>query len=772
MRPQFGLRLAAGSASAVAVVVLAAAPALSDPAAGVRPRPADVVGVGSGTTEYLMDQLAARYDGAHPTGPRIYSYDAPAGSSTTGPRITPKSGCRPISRPDGDAAGIEALANGAGGSTGGHPCLDFARSWGGAVPDNLTHVSFVPLALDNVTYASISHGSNAPPNLTAADLTKIYSCAVTRWNQVGGTSDATIRPLLPQLNSGSVAFSFLSAIDLLSPGSCVSSPATLTENEGVSPSFTGPGAANEIVPFSAGRWLAQAYRSPACFYQSCRASQGGVLIRCKTPARGQNAFGCDVNGDLKLNDINGLSAITGSGRGTVLNPRFAPAFVRTLYDVVRGTDRIPAYLQPFFGPKGAFCSKAYQSVIIDYGFEPARDCGTLPYWIIHTVAGDGGIFWNGNGIPATRAEVPYPGAVAVDGAGNLLVTNGFNRVQLVAARTAEFYGQAMKAGDIYTVAGDGKSGYNGDGIPATRAEVNGPAAVAVDGSGNLVIADNGDSRVRVVAVGNGTFYGQAMKAGDIYTVAGDGDVGYNGDGIPAGTAELNSPEGVAVDGAGNLVIADTNNSRVRVVAVRNGMFYGQAMKAGDIYTVAGDGTSGYNGDGIPATRAGVVPNDVAVDGHGNLVITDLGGRRVRVVAVRTGTFYGQAMKAGDIYTVAGNGAGQNYGGNGIPATSAAIQDPGSVAVDHAGNLLFTDQVTSLVRVVAASTGTFYGIPMTAGYVYTIAGIGDGNSGSGYNGDGIPAYMAELNSPEGVTVDGAGNVLIADLFNNRVRMVSP
>ena len=164
----------------------------------------------------------------------------------------------------------------------------------------------------------------------------------------------------------------------------------------------------------------------------------------------------------------------------------------------------------------------------------------------------------------------------------------------------------MTARHIYTVAGNGTYGFSGDGGPATAAELDYPDQTAVDGAGNLVIADSANDRVRVVAASTGTFYGQAMTAGDIYTVAGNGTTGFSGDGGPATGAELDSPRGVTVDGAGNLVIADRGNNRVRVVAAGTGTFYGQAMTAGDIYTVAGNGTVGFSGDGGPATsgRAG------------------------------------------------------------------------------------------------------------------------------------------------------------------------
>jgi sugar lactone lactonase YvrE len=157
--------------------------------------------------------------------------------------------------------------------------------------------------------------------------------------------------------------------------------------------------------------------------------------------------------------------------------------------------------------------------------------------------------------------------VAVDGAGNLVITDSGNqRVRVVAARTGRFYGWAMKAGHIYTVAGDGIAGFSGDGGLATRARLDSPAGVAVDGAGNLVITDLVNQRVRVVAARTGRFYRQAMKAGHIYTVAGDRTQGFSGDGGPATRAEFNYPAGVAVDGAGNLVIADIYNGRVRMVA--------------------------------------------------------------------------------------------------------------------------------------------------------------------------------------------------------------
>src|SRR4029077_1091683 len=135
-------------------------------------------------------------------------------------------------------------------------------------------------------------------------------------------------------------------------------------------------------------------------------------------------------------------------------------------------------------------------------------------------------------------------------------------------------------------AGNGNDRFSGDSGLATRAELRTPSGVGVGAAGNLVICDEGSNRVQVTAAGTGTFYGKAMTAGHMYTVAGNGVNGFSGDGGPAGSDELSSPGAVTVDAAGNLVIADTENSRIRVMPGSTGTFYGQAMTAGNIYTVA------------------------------------------------------------------------------------------------------------------------------------------------------------------------------------------
>jgi len=399
------LTVAAGAAAVAALVV---APAMADPinpvsGKAVVPRACDVVGGGSNTTGVLNDQFSVDYNKpivkAHPGSqtesckkfptPFFYSWDAlQNAAATSSPMIATKAGCVKIQRPNGSSAGITDLAADAGGTTGGHPCLDFARSSRAPKTTDPTTVTFVALAQDNLTYASLAHGSNAPTNLTEPQLHAIYTCAVTTWNQVGGKSHAKIHPLLPQPNSGTLA-QFEADIGLVTPGPCVVQPTTLEENEGIDPIFRSTNAPNEIVPFSAGRWVAQAFHSAHCIKSTCPTDKSGVNVLCQKPKPGQNEFGCDVNGVLKLNDINGTDPVKGTGSSTVLNPPksttnlkgYTDTFVRTLFSVVRGTKTIPKYLRTWFGPRAFICRKESKT-IRNYGFEPAHipgfpACGSI-----------------------------------------------------------------------------------------------------------------------------------------------------------------------------------------------------------------------------------------------------------------------------------------------------------------------------------------------------------------------------------------------------------
>jgi hypothetical protein len=395
---------------------------------------------------------------------------------------------------------------------------------------------------------------------------------------------------------------------------------------------------------------------------------------------------------------------------------------------------------------------------------------------IYRIAGaalpaNGGFGVPGEGGLATRAMLSMPGSVAVDASGNMLIGDAFaNRVLVVAAVSGTAYGRQVTAGHLYAIAGDGAdlpTALNG---PALQTGMT-PSDVTVDHAGNLILSDSYLERVLVVAEHTGTYYGQAMTAGDVYTLAGDSPLsgglgGYSGDGGPATSAELDRPEGVAVDAAGNVLIADYGNKRLRVVAASTGTFYGVTMTAGDIYTIAGNGQGACSDKGVADT--GAVFNavvSVTLDSQGNVVVADSVCDTVDVIPVTTGTFYGQTMTAGNIYTVAGNGS-QTGGSSGVPALTAGFGALAGVAVDNSGNLVVSDSESNLVQVVAAHSGTYYGQPMTAEYLYTIAGGGVGGLG-----DRGPGVDAELYEPTGLAVDQAGDVLIADPLESRIRLVA-
>ena len=387
---------------------------------------------------------------------------------------------------------------------------------------------------------------------------------------------------------------------------------------------------------------------------------------------------------------------------------------------------------------------------------------------IYTVAGNGQALYSGLGLLANRAEF-LPAGVTQDHRGDLMLSSFSERnvsghVLMVPAAAGRFFGRTMATGHIYAIAGSGRGGNPGNGGPAIKASMT-PGVLAMDAAGNVLVADGTNDEVRVVAARSGIFYGQRMTADDIYAIAGDGSYISSGDGGPATKAGL-FPSSIAVDRVGNVLVADTQNNQIRVVAVRTGSFYGQHMTAGDIYTIAGTGSPRYAGDGGPATKAGLNPQGISIDTAGNVVVADLLNERVRVVAARSGVFYGRHMTAGDIYTIAGNGF-QGYSGDGGPAIKATFSDPEAVAIDSAGNVAIADTNNSVIRLVAVRSGTFYGKKMTAGRIYAIAGTGI----AGYSGDGGPATRALLNLPQLLAIGRAGNLLIGDWNNDRVRSVS-
>ena len=281
---------------------------------------------------------------------------------------------------------------------------------------------------------------------------------------------------------------------------------------------------------------------------------------------------------------------------------------------------------------------------------------------------------------------------------------------------------------ISTVAGSA-SGFYGDGMSATVAEFGQPVAVALDASGNLYIGDHNNRRVRKVDAATGL----------VSTVAGTGVAGYNGDGIPATSARLAAAYGVALDASGNLYIADRENNRIRKVRAATGLISTFAS-GGTIY----DSISGI--DGIAATSAGIGwPESVALDTSGNLYF----GTMNKVYKVDAGT--------GLIYTVAGSATKWGYNGDGIPATSAELNDAAGIALDSSGNIYIADYLNNRIRKVDAGTGL----------ISTVAGTGV----AGYNGDGIPATSAQLSGTDGIALDSSGNLYISDPGNSRIRKVN-
>ena len=307
----------------------------------------------------------------------------------------------------------------------------------------------------------------------------------------------------------------------------------------------------------------------------------------------------------------------------------------------------------------------------------------------------------------------------------------------------------LTPGNVLTMAGVYKTEVSTkDGILATQANLNEPASVTLDGAGNMYIADSLHNKVRIVAAPI-----PPATVGIISTFAGTGAADYSGDNGKAVKATLDSPAGVALDGAGNLYIADTNNNVIRKVTAANGV----------ITTVAGNGTGGYTADNIAATSSELnQPKGITVDSAGNLYIADTYNQRIRRVDAVTGI----------ITTVAGDGdpSGKadgkgTYTGDGGPVTSAGLSLPYAVAFDDSGNMYIPDSANNVIRKVAAVSGTITG----SSTISTVAGFYPGNPG--ISGDNGPATAALLWSPSGVAVDAAGNLYISDTQNFRIRKVN-
>lgn len=344
---------------------------------------------------------------------------------------------------------------------------------------------------------------------------------------------------------------------------------------------------------------------------------------------------------------------------------------------------------------------------------------------INTIAGNGVQGTTGDGGSALNAELNVVMDLAFDGSGNLYLLDQCT-VRKISAAT----------GNISLLAGTGVCGYSGDNGPATAAELSTyvhtklatetPGSLAIDPQDNIYIADTFNHRIRKLNT----------TTGIITTIAGNGTAGYSGDGGLATFSTLNLPSGVAVDQEGDLFISDSGNNRIRKIQA----------STGTISTVAGNGISGYAGDGGTAVGAELSnPGRIAVDTSGTVYVNDFGNKRIRSVSAATGR----------ISTIAGTGA-WGFSGDGDLATGAALNLPQGIAVDSFGNIYISDTGNYRVRYINSSTGR----------ISTIAG----NGTFSYSGDGGTATQAQLYCYGGIAVNAQSAVAISDSSVFRVRAI--
>lgn len=331
--------------------------------------------------------------------------------------------------------------------------------------------------------------------------------------------------------------------------------------------------------------------------------------------------------------------------------------------------------------------------------------------VLTTIAGTGIAAFNGDGLPAKKTQINVPRGIVVDSNGNILFADAGNcRIRKISP-----------AKIVTTIAGNGKCGFSGDGLPATSAMISFPNGLSLDNAGNLYFADRGNQRIREV-----------NTAGIMHTLAGNGTAGFSGDHGLAMSAELNQPRDAISDNAGNLYIADQANHRVRIVDA-----------SGKINTFAGNGKQGCAGDGGLATSANLGAPSRLMIYQGSLYISNGGCARVRAVS----------LTSNKITTVIGSSFG--FDGNGHDALSSQFVGPAGILLDNAkANVLVVDNGNDQVRAVSISTNIVTGIA------------------GGYTGDGLNGIKAALNLPENIAFDSKGNLYIADVYNNRVRKVTP
>jgi uncharacterized protein (TIGR03437 family) len=329
-----------------------------------------------------------------------------------------------------------------------------------------------------------------------------------------------------------------------------------------------------------------------------------------------NGVAIDASGSLYIADLynDRIRKVGTDGVITTFAGKFGGTFAG---------DGGPAIEAGLFDPAGVAVDEKGNVYIADMDNNRVRKVDTTGK--ITTVAGNGNFGYTGDNVAATQTALSSPTAVAVDATGNLYIADLFNsRIRKVNAQ-----------GIITTFAGTGVDGYGGDNGPAIQARIDTPESVAVDRAGNVYIADSASAVVRRVDT-----------AGVITTFAGTGVDGYSGDGGQARLARLSSPRGVVAEAAGNIYVADAGNDRIR-----------QVDPSGMITTVAGNGQTGYNGDGIRASQASLFePVGLTADAHGVVYIADSYNDRIRMLKSAQLQFFGLSryvVTTGDTQTTIG-----------------------------------------------------------------------------------------------------------------------
>ncbi len=410
--------------------------------------------------------------------------------------------------------------------------------------------------------------------------------------------------------------------------------------------------------------------------------------------------------------------------------------------------------------------------------------GAMTQWDAYTIAGTGVSGGTGDGASALFAKVASPQSIAVNSSGDVFISDRVNNeIRAISAASGETlfgvaYGSSSK-GFINGVVNQGQTSCGtytgcGDGSnPAsTAAKLNAPYYINFDPAGNLLIADQGDARVRVLFASTTQRYGITPTANTLYLLAGTGSAPYTGDGYNANLpganayntpANIGAPYGIAADPTVNnvIMVSDNGKNLVREIQTSDNV----------VFTVAGRTSSSvYGGDGTPAYGWEVTDaQHGSFDSNGNYYFADPGDNRVREW-VKQANCSGTCPASGIVKTVAGTGT-TGGGGNAAPAMQANISAPDGVVVDGNNNLYIAATNDNQIRMVVRTTGTYFGVAYTAGTVgniYGIAGTGSGCVSS--CGTNTAATGAKLKAPQDVAVDSSGNLIISDTGTCEIRVV--